>query len=252
MIKVENLSHSYHKNLSLEGVDLHVKDKSFVGVVGPNGSGKSTLLKCIYRTLKPKNGQVFLQGKALDKMKLHDSAKVMSVVAQHTQLNFDFIVDDMVMMGRQPYKKSLDRNSMEDFDLVADALETVGMAGFSKRTFSSLSGGEQQRVILARALAQDPTCMILDEPTNHLDIKHQLQLLRIIKALNISVMAAVHDLNMAMTYCDYLYVMKAGQIVCHGRPKDIVTETLLEDVFEVKSKIYEQDGNKHIVFYDSI
>jgi len=252
MIKISDLSFSYDQKKVIEGVEFHAKKRSFVGIVGPNGSGKSTMLKCIYRTLNPQIGSIYLEGTNLNDLKLQESAKQMSVVSQHNHVNFDFMVEDMVMMGRQPYKKALERNTREDYLIVRNALETVGMKDFSKREYSSLSGGEQQRVILARALTQEPKCLVLDEPTNHLDIKHQLHLLKIIKNLDISVIAAIHDINIALKYCDYLYVMNKGQIVKHGHPAEIVTRSLLRDVFEVDASIHELDDGLSVVFKEAI
>ena len=161
----------------LKGVDIQVGQRELVGIIGPNGSGKSTLLKCIYRVLKPTGGAVLLDGRDLDQYSYRESARRIAVVAQHNYYNFEFSVQDVVMMGRAPHKRALDRDNADDFRLVAEALELVGMSGFARRSFSTLSGGEQQRVILARALAQQTPCLILDEPTNHLDIKYQLELM---------------------------------------------------------------------------
>lgn len=155
----------------LRGVDLEIGDRELVGVIGPNGSGKSTLLKCIYRVLKPAAGAVYLDGRALDRYPYKESARCIAVVAQHNYYNFDFSVRDVVLMGRAPHKRALERDNAEDYSIVAESLETVGMSAFADRSFSTLSGGEQQRVILARALAQQTPCLILDEPTNHLDME---------------------------------------------------------------------------------
>ena len=189
-----------------------------VGIIGPNGSGKSTLLKCIYRVLKPAAGAVYLDGRELERYTCKESARRLAVVAQHNYYNFDFSVQDVVLMGRAPHKRALDRDSAEDYRIVREALETVGMADFAARSFSTLSGGEQQRVILARALAQQTPCLILDEPTNHLDINYQLQLMDLVRGLNRTVIAAVHDLNMAAMYCDRLYAVKDGEVVGAGTP----------------------------------
>lgn len=148
----------------------------------------------------------------------------MAVVAQHIYYNFDFTVQDVVLMGRSPYKKPMERDNAEDYKIVQDALKQVGMESFAKRSFSTLSGGEQQRIILARALAQKTECLILDEPTNHLDIKYQLQLLDIVKQLNFTVISAIHDLNIAAMYCDRLYVMKDGRILASGTPKEVLSQ----------------------------
>lgn len=204
-------------NHILKGIDLDASSQELVGVIGPNGSGKSTLLKCIYRVLKPTGGAVFLDGKSLDGYSYRESARRIAVVAQHNYYNFDFSVRDVVLMGRSPHKRALDRDTAEDYQIVAESLETVGMTSFADRSFSTLSGGEQQRVILARALAQRTPCLILDEPTNHLDIKYQLQLMDLVRGLDRTVIAAVHDLNIAAMYCDRLYAVKDGRVVGQGR-----------------------------------
>ena len=171
-IRVEALQAVLGGTQILRGVELQVGQRELVGVIGPNGSGKSTLLKCIYRVLKPTGGAVYLDGKRLEGYSYKQSARQVAVLAQHNYYNFDFSVQDVVMMGRAPHKRALERDNARDYQIVAQALETVGMSAFAQRSFSTLSGGEQQRVILARALAQDTPCLILDEPTNHLDIKY--------------------------------------------------------------------------------
>lgn len=248
MIKAKEIYHRYGDTEVLKGINLNVDKKKFVGIVGANGSGKSTFLKCVYRVLKPNSGVIKLEDVELESMKISESARKMSVVAQHNHHSFDFIVEDMVLMGRSPYKKALERNNVEDYEIVKESLARVDMTSYSKREFASLSGGEQQRVILARALAQKPECLVLDEPTNHLDIKHQLNLLSIIKKLDISVVAAIHDLNIAMSYCDEVYVLKDGEVMACGETYNVLTEEVIEKAFEVKAKVHEIDGRKHIVF----
>ena len=169
------------KQAILKGMDFHLHDKEFLGIIGPNGSGKSTFLKCIYRVQRPSEGTISLDGRPIDDFSYRESAQRLSVVAQHNFYSFDFPVLDVVLMGRSPHKKLLERDNLRDYELARKALGVVGMAAFEERSFSSLSGGEQQRVILARALAQQTECMILDEPTNHLDIKYQLQIMDIVK-----------------------------------------------------------------------
>lgn len=234
----------------LKGIDLDIGDRELVGVIGPNGSGKSTLLKCIYRVLKPTKGAVYLDGKPLDSYSYRDSARRVAVVAQHNYYNFDFAVKDVVLMGRSPHKRALDRDTAEDWQIVAESLETVGMTAFADRSFSTLSGGEQQRVILARALAQRTPCLILDEPTNHLDIKYQLQLMDLVRGLDRTVIAAVHDLNIAAMYCDRLYAVKGGRIIGQGRPGELLTPEFIREVYEVDAQIMtDGDGRLHILFH---
>ena len=138
----------------LHGIDLAAREGQFVGIIGPNGSGKSTLLKCIYRTLRPTGGAVWLDGCPLDRCTARQSAQKLAVVAQHNAYTFDFTVEEMVGLGRAPHKKALERDTLQDRQIAAEALASVGLAGFEERIFSTLSGGEQQRVVLARALAQ--------------------------------------------------------------------------------------------------
>ena len=233
----------------LRGVDLRAERGELVGVIGPNGSGKSTLLKCIYRVLKPTGGAVWLDGRALSEYSYKASARRVAVVAQHNYYNFDFSVQDVVMMGRAPHKRALDRDNAQDRQMAARALETVGMADFARRSFSTLSGGEQQRVILARALAQDTPCLILDEPTNHLDIKFQLQLMDIVKRLDRTVIAAIHDLNIAAMYCDRLYAVREGRVVASGRPEEVLTPELIRAVYEVEAEVLRDGGGGLRIFY---
>ncbi len=248
-VSTQNLHISLGGTEILKEIDFHTKQHSFVGIIGPNGSGKSTLLKCIYRTLKPTSGAVLLDDISLQTLSLKQSAKKIAVVAQHNHYNFDFTVKDVVMLGRAPHKRMLDRDTKEDFQLVDTCLQQVGMQDFSERLFSSLSGGEQQRVLLARALAQQTPCLILDEPTNHLDIKYQLQLMDIVKSLGITVIAAIHDLNIAAMYCDYIYVMKHGEIVTKGTPKEVLTSKIIEEIYEVQADVIQQNGVLHILYH---
>ena len=233
----------------LRGVDLRAERGELVGVIGPNGSGKSTLLKCIYRVLKPTGGAVWLDGRALSEYSYKASARRVAVVAQHNYYNFDFSVQDVVMMGRAPHKRALDRDNAQDRQMAARALETVGMADFARRSFATLSGGEQQRVILARALAQDTPCLILDEPTNHLDIKFQLQLMDIVKGLDRTVIAAIHDLNIAAMYCDRLYAVREGRVVASGRPEEVLTTDFIRAVYEVEAQVLRDERGGLRIFY---
>ncbi|MDO4178607.1 MAG: ABC transporter ATP-binding protein [Phascolarctobacterium sp.] len=234
----------------LKGIDFKLKDKEFVGIIGPNGSGKSTFLKCIYRVQKPTGGDIYFDGKKIDEMTYRESALKLAVVAQHNFYSFDFSVMDVVLMGRSPHKKILERDNLEDFSIARNALAKVGMETFEKRSFSTLSGGEQQRVILARALTQQTECLVLDEPTNHLDIKYQLQIMDIVKSLNLTVIAAIHDLNIAAMYCDRLIAINNGRIFGVGTPKDLLTSKFIYDMYEIESTIYHdtKTGRMNIMY----
>ena len=248
-ISAKDIHLSYGAREILKGVDIHSENGEFVGLIGPNGSGKSTLLKCIYRILKPNAGQVFLDEEELRAMSIKESARKMGVVAQHNYYNFEFTVREVVMMGRAPHKKALERDNAKDYEIVEEALKTVGMEEFAQRSFSTLSGGEQQRVILARALAQQTPCLILDEPTNHLDITHQLQLMRIVKNLSATVISAIHDLNIAAMFCDRIYALKEGRIIAQGTPREVLTEDFIRQVYQVDAEIAkDSSGQMHILF----
>ena len=174
-IKTEDIKVKIGKKDILKGINIDVENKEFIGIIGPNGSGKSTFLKCLYRNLKPTSGVIKLDEVDLSSITVKESAKKIAVVAQHNYYDFDFSVLDIVLMGRSPHKKMMERDSKDDYKIVEDVLRKVDMIEYKDRNFNTLSGGEQQRIILARALAQDTECLILDEPTNHLDIKYQLQ-----------------------------------------------------------------------------
>lgn len=234
----------------LKGIDFSLHNKEFLGIIGPNGSGKSTFLKCVYRVQKPTSGDIYFDGKHLDELSYRESALKLAVVAQHNFYSFDFSVLDVVLMGRSPHKKMLERDNLEDFKIARSALARVGMASFEKRMFSTLSGGEQQRVILARALAQQTECLVLDEPTNHLDIKYQLEIMDIVKGLHATVVAAIHDLNIAAMYCDRLVAIKNGLVVGMETPQELLTEEFIYDMYSVHSKVaYDAESGRINIIY---
>lgn len=216
---------------------IHVDEGEFVGLIGPNGSGKSTLLKSVYRTLKHDQGEITLGGVPEGEISLRENAKRLSVVAQHNYYNFDFLIEEVVQMGRTPHKDPMEMDNKEDEAIVDDALRLVNMHHMKGRKFSSLSGGEQQRVILARALAQQTPCIVLDEPTNHLDIQYQLEVLDIVKSIGCTALCALHDLNLAAQFCDRIYILKDGRIVGEGRPEDVLTEEMIENVYGVRCSV---------------
>ena len=249
-IRTEDLKAVLNGNPILKGVSLQAGEKQLIGVIGPNGGGKSTLLKCIYRVLQPTGGAVFLDGKPLSEYSFRESALKIAVVAQHNYYNFDFSVQDVVLMGRSPHKKTLERDNAQDFRIVEESLTKVGMLHFAERSFSTLSGGEQQRVILARALAQQTPCLILDEPTNHLDIKYQLQLMDLVRGLDRTVITAVHDLNIAAMYCDWLYAVKDGRVVGQGTPQTLLTPEFIRQVYEVEAEVStDRNGMLRVLYY---
>ena len=169
---------------------------------------------------------------------------------QENTSDFNYQVIDIVLMGRLPYKKSFEDYSDEDLNLAISNLEKLGMREFCHRNYNSLSGGEKQRVLIARALTQDTELFILDEPTNHLDIFYQIFLMHVLKNLSITVIAVFHDLNLAAKYCDEIHILKSGHIVMSGRPKDVITSSMIRDVFQLNSEIIETGDDLHVVYKD--
>lgn len=235
-------------------VSVQVSDGQFVGLLGPNGSGKTTLLKSIYRVLKPSAGIVTLDGTDIREMSYRESSRRMGVVSQFTNMSFDFTVEEIVLMGRAPHKKAFSPDTEEDYLIAEEALRKVDMLGFRDRMFMTLSGGEKQRILLARTLAQQVDILILDEPTNHLDIKYQIQIMDVVKSLGKGVLSALHDLNLTLMYCSYVYVLKNGAIVAHGPTEEVITRQLIRDVYEVDCEV-ERDrrsGKLRVTFYSMI
>lgn len=248
-IQTDTIQVSFGSKTILHDISLAIQDKEFVGIIGPNGSGKSTFLKCLYRVLQPNGGKIYFDGSELSSLSHRDTALKMAVVAQHSTVNFDFSVLEMVLMGRAPYKGLLDRDQIDDYEIARHALAQVGLSDFESRNFNTLSGGEQQRVILARALAQRTECLVLDEPTNHLDIKYQLELMTIVKRLDATVVSAIHDLNLAAIYCDRIIALKDGHIVCSGTPQDVLSSDTIRHIYGVSAMVQTlPDGRLNIIY----
>ncbi|MDZ4332101.1 MAG: ABC transporter ATP-binding protein [Pseudomonas sp.] len=221
----------------LDGIDLAVGDGQLVGLIGPNGSGKTSLLRCAYRFQRPDQGRVELDGEALWSRSPRWCAQRVAVVLQEFPQDFGLTVAEVAAMGRTPHKGLFDGDDQADVALVEQALARVGLTEHKRQAFAQLSGGEKQRVLLARALVQQPTLLILDEPTNHLDPRYQLELLRLIKTLGLATLASFHDLNLAAAFCDRLYVLDHGRVVASGTPTEVLTEALLAEVYGVQALV---------------
>ena len=236
-LEIKNLDYSYGNKLAVDDVSIQVEEGEFVGLIGPNGSGKSTVLKNVYRALIPDKGEIFIDGEDLLKMNYKESALKMAVVGQENDVPFNFKVEEIVAMGRTPHKRLFDIDTKEDKAIVMHALEHVGMADMAKRNYLHLSGGEKQRVIIARATAQESDLLILDEPTNHLDISYQMQIFDFVQRINATVLAAIHDLNMAALYCDRLYILADGKIRYQGTPEEVLTPEIIKEVYGVECSV---------------
>jgi iron complex transport system ATP-binding protein len=217
----------------VKGVTLVVRSGEIAGIVGPNGSGKSTLLRTLYRHLRPRAGDIVVGEDDLWKLTAKAAARRVAAVPQERPTEFDFTVWEMVEMGCIPNAGVFSSRSADTRDAVRHAMEQVGIGSLADRSFATLSGGERQRVLVARALVQATPIVVLDEPTNHLDIRHQLELLELIRALEVTTLMAIHDLNLAAAYCDSVHVMQDGVLVASGATHDVITPELVSGVFGV-------------------
>ncbi|MFY2307137.1 ABC transporter ATP-binding protein [Lysinibacillus fusiformis] len=247
-LKVQNIDVHIKKNKIIKDISLKVKDKQFVGIIGPNGCGKSTFLKSIYKSIKPSNGTAILGDINILKSSEQKVAKNLGVVGQFNEMSFDLTVQQMVMLGRTPHKKLLEPDNEEDHLIVKEALKHTNLLEFTNRSYLSLSGGEKQRVVLARTIAQQPQFMILDEPTNHLDIRYQIEILSCVKSLNIGVLAALHDLELSAHYCDYIYAIKEGKVYAHGTPENVLTSDVIEALYGVKCQTFKNPITHELAF----
>ncbi|MFD1668279.1 ABC transporter ATP-binding protein [Streptomyces calvus] len=218
-------------------VSLTARPGEVIGLVGPNGSGKSSLLRAVYRVLRPDTGRVRVDGADAWSLPVRRLARTVAAVVQESGADLDLTAREVVAMGRTPHKRLLAGDTAEDAELIGAALDAVDGAGLADRPFDRLSGGERQRVLIARALAQQPALLVLDEPTNHLDIRHQLDVLGALRRLPATVLVALHDLNLAASYCDRLYVLCDGEVTACGPPAEVLTPRLLAEVYGVDAEV---------------
>ena len=250
-VEIRDLSYRVLDTQILQDISLRVGKNQFIGLIGPNGSGKTSLLKHIYRALPPQKRAVFLNGREIESYSYREAAQQITVMRQENASDFDYTILEMVLMGRSPYRKYYERDTEEDKEIAQNALRFVGMEVMAERSFSTLSGGEKQRVLIARSLAQEADILLLDEPTNHLDVHYQWLLMEIISGLGKTVLSVFHELNLACRFCDYLYILKEGRILTHGRPEAIVTPELLSEVFGVRTEIITTSKGRPYIIYQS-
>lgn len=246
-IKADNLFLGYGDNLIVEDVSVHIPEGSFCSVIGPNGCGKSTLLKALSRNLPVTSGSIAINGKPLRSYDTKVLSRELAFLAQSPHLPDQFSVKDLISYGRFPHTNWMGTLKQKDYDVITWAIEITGTSRFAERELTSLSGGERQRVWIAMALAQEAEILLMDEPTTYLDIAHQFHTLELIKKLNTemnrTILMVLHDLNQAARYSDFLFVMKDGQLYAHGAPDEIITESMLRDVFSINAKVIRDDDN---------
>ncbi len=232
----------------IRGIDLDLIRGDFLGLVGPNGCGKSTLLRTITRLLPHQSGCIQINGKSLKELSHKEIDQLIGLVTNETSSTFDFSVQEIVGMGRNPYLKWYRGKDDQDQKIVREVLAQTGTSHLSRRNVRELSGGERQRVVIARALAQAPKILLLDEPTNHLDINHQIEVFDLLYRLNqegdLAILCVTHDLNLAAEYCRNIVMMKEGRIHARGKPEQVLTSGIISQVYGIEVNIENSgDGN---------
>ena len=249
MLTINNLSFGYHAGKTiLDSISLAVEQGEVLGILGPNGTGKTTFIKCINRILQPRSGRVLFDGQDIGRMTQQQIARLIAYVPQYINSFFAMTVVDAVMMGRLPYAGR--SYSEEDKKIVFDILQRMNLEQFAFRSIKEMSGGERQRVFIARAMAQQPRLIILDEPTSSLDLHNQLFILHTIADLaknnGISIIMTIHDLNLAAMFCDKLLMLKDTHIYAYGSPQKALLESSIDEMYKVHTKITTEDGFKHV------
>ncbi len=243
-INVDNITSGYRDNIILKEICFSIDKGDSIGIIGPNGAGKTTLLKTLSRIIRPVKGKVFLDGKDIYKIKPHMFAKMCAMVGQDLHNIFSFTVEEIVLMGRNPYLDLFGQEQKTDMHIVNNVLERTDITELKYRLIDELSAGERQRTLIAKALAQEPQVLLLDEPTAHLDIGYRIDILDLIKSLNrqnrLTVICILHDLNLASQYCDKLLLLDKGRVVGFDTPVNILKYDILEKTFNARCLVDEK------------
>ena len=256
-IEVRGLRYSYNKYKVLDGVDLDVREGEILGILGPNGCGKTTLLKNLNKNLSPEGGCIMLDGTDLETMVKRDIAKTIAAVPQTNEIRFSFTVREIVSMGRMPFQSMMSGESRDDARIIDDAIEKVGLSHLAGRHINTMSGGERQRVMIARALAQTPRILLMDEPTLHLDINTQFEALDLVHGLSkesgLTVIIVSHDLPMVARYCDRIAMIHDHNVMCCGTPEEVLTPENMRTVFNVDAELgVDSKNGKRTVFLHGV
>jgi len=236
VLKIKDLTCGYGSKFILENINLDIKDRELIGIIGPNGSGKTTFLRAVTRVLKPKKGEILLEGEDIQQMRFRELAKKIAVVPQGFG-GGAMSVEEFVLLGRIPYFRGLQFLETEkDFEIAKKCMVLTDTLRLKSRLIDEISGGERQLTLIARALTQEPKLLLLDEPTAHLDITHQVQILDLISKLNrefgLTVIMVLHDLNLASEYCSRLVLINEGRVYGTGLPEEILDYQIIEEVYK--------------------
>lgn len=246
-LRVNGVTLGYGNRIVLRDIDLEVKPGEMVGIIGPNGCGKSTLIRGITGLITPRSGQIFINGQNIAKMSRGNLARVIAVVPQNPLLPGLFTAFEVVLMGRTPHLSRFGYEGERDLAITQRAMEATQTIAFAERRVGELSGGEKQRLTIARALAQEPEVILLDEPTAHLDISHQVETLDLFRELclerGLVAVAATHDLNLAAQYCDRLVMISQERIYCQGTPRQVINPQNIKQVYGTEVYVYPHPVN---------
>lgn len=251
LLEVEDLVSGYRDGFFLKEINFRVKEGELVGIIGPNGSGKSTLLRAISRTLRPRKGKVLFRGKDIYSLGFRELAQKIAVLSQDSEgLSLNLPLRDYVLLGRIPYRRRFQVLETKSDELIAEEMISLtDVLPFSSRNINELSGGERQRAAIARALAQEPELLLLDEPVTHLDIRHQMEILDLVKRLNrkkgLTVLMVLHDLNLASEYCSRLILLKEGKVFRSGSPREVLTYQIIEEVYKTLVVVSKNPVSSH-------
>ncbi|MDP2559713.1 ABC transporter ATP-binding protein [Psychrobium sp. 1_MG-2023] len=250
LLQVSNLCWAVANKNILNDITFNVKQGEFIGIIGPNGSGKTSLLRTLYRYTKPSSGCITLAEKDIWQLNAAKAAKAIAVVPQAPS-SLPYSVFDVVKMGLTPHKGLFEPETADDLELVSQALTQVDLVHLATSCFDDLSGGEQQRTLIARAIVQRGQLLIMDEPTNHLDIHYQIDLLNRVKNLGETVIASLHDLNIASAFCDRLILLNKGHIIAQGTPDEVLLPALISQVYNVKvtTTTHPDHQHPHLLFH---
>ena len=239
-IRTENLTFAYKDKSVLDGVSLSIERGEMVGILGPNGSGKTTLLKIFSAVLRGR-GEVKLNGRSIETYGKRELSRLFAMVPQESQVLFPYTVAEIVLMGRASYHSPFALEGRKDLEVARASMELTDCLSFSDRYLHELSGGEKQRVIIARALAQEPQILLLDEPSAFLDLKHQVQVFELMRRLNrergLTIVAALHDLNLAALFFPRLVMLRDGRIYRNGSPREVLTEKTIDEVYGIRVRV---------------
>lgn len=263
LLEIRDLRKRYEDGYeAVRGISYKIGPGMLVGLIGPNGCGKSTMMKCINRMHDVSSGDILIDGKTVLDKKPHELSTLIANVPAEMKATFGLTVYDTVMLGRYPHLKNMWWESEHDETAIEDALRKFGIVELKDRPLHMLSSGELQRVAIAKAYVQNPRLMLVDEPTSHLDMKYKLEVMEYLNAMvkkDMTILVAEHDISLMARYCDLCIIMRKGEIISIGRPKDVITPELIEDVYDVSASVgfdsegelfvlpkrYRKDGEKH-------